>query len=227
MKCPHCLENFFVAGRVNQAASPLTNNLQVISDIGTDVDGIWWLEKTTCPACRRYILVLILSSDSAQSAMGTSEPSGLGSRRSVHPKSSNRPPIPPEVPDEYKADYLEACLVLADSPKASAALSRRCLQYLLREKMQISGRNLFEEIDQAVNQPSLPSAVTDLLDPLRKLGNTAAHPINHPTTGEILDVEPWEAEFCLEVIEGLFDFLFVAPARTAERLQRLDQKTQP
>ncbi len=226
MKCPHCLESFFIAGRVNNAISS-ASNLQILFYIGADVDGNWWLEKTTCPACTRYILVLILSEGSVQTSLGISEPSGFGHKQPVHPKSSNRPPIPSEVPEEYAADYREACLVIADSPKASAALSRRCLQHLLRDKMQISGNTLNQEIEKAIEQANLPSSVTDLLHPLRELGNTAAHPINHLTTGEILDIEPWEAEFCLEVIEGLYDFLFVAPARTAERLKRLDQKTQP
>src|SRR4051812_47799701 len=35
-------------------------------------------------------------------------------------------------PAEFTDNYREACLTFSDSPKASAALSRRCLQYLLR-----------------------------------------------------------------------------------------------
>ena len=52
----------------------------------------------------------------------------------VRPKGISRAPLPPEVPSEFTKDYQEACLVLTDSPKASAALSRRCLQNLLREE---------------------------------------------------------------------------------------------
>jgi hypothetical protein len=42
--------------------------------------------------------------------------------------------LPSEVPPEFANDYKEACLIIANSPKASAALSRRCLQNILREK---------------------------------------------------------------------------------------------
>ena len=39
-----------------------------------------------------------------------------------------RKPTPQEVPSDIKEDYEEACKVLPMSNKASAALSRRCLQ---------------------------------------------------------------------------------------------------
>lgn len=42
----------------------------------------------------------------------------------VRPKGSARPPVPKGVREEIAEDYLEACVVLPDSAKASAALSR-------------------------------------------------------------------------------------------------------
>ena len=45
-------------------------------------------------------------------------------------------------------DYKEACLVLSDSPKASAALSRRCLQNLLRGAAGVKPGDLSIEIQQ-------------------------------------------------------------------------------
>jgi hypothetical protein len=50
----------------------------------------------------------------------------------IFPHGSNRGPVPPDVPDDIAADYNEAALVLPLSAKASAALSRRCLQSILR-----------------------------------------------------------------------------------------------
>jgi hypothetical protein len=44
------------------------------------------------------------------------------------------------------------------------------------------------------------------------------------TTGSIVDVEPGEAEWNLEVVEMLFDFCFVQPALAAKRKADLDQK---
>ncbi len=40
------------------------------------------------------------------------------SDRLVTPKASNRPPARVEVPKKFADEYLESCLVIADSPKA-------------------------------------------------------------------------------------------------------------
>ena len=131
---------------------------------------------------------------------------------------------PPEVPPEFAKDYEEACSIIKHSPKASAALSRRCLQHILREKTGVKQGTLHSEIRAAVDGNLFPSHIAELLDVPRQLGNFAAHPMKEPNTGIIVDIEPWEAEWCLEVIEALFDYCFVGPARNAERLDRLRQK---
>jgi hypothetical protein len=43
-------------------------------------------------------------------------------------------------------------------------------------------------------------------------------------TGEIIDVESGEAEWCLDILDTLFDFYFLQPAKTAERTARLQDK---
>src|ERR1700747_2613017 len=50
----------------------------------------------------------------------------------AYPKAINRKPTPKEVPSEIKEHYEEAPPLLPFSSKASAALSRRCLQSILR-----------------------------------------------------------------------------------------------
>lgn len=46
---------------------------------------------------------------------------------------SRAKPIPEYVPEEIRQNYFEACMIANDSPKASAAMSRRCLQGIVRE----------------------------------------------------------------------------------------------
>ena len=113
--------------------------------------------------------------------------------------------------------------MIADSPKASAALSRRCLQLMLRKELKAEGRDLHHEIQWAIQNSSLPSSVIELLDVPRKVGNEALHP-TLSDAGVITDIEPWEAVWCLEIIEALYDQLFVLPAKTQERLERLGQQ---
>ena len=125
MKCPHCLESFH---------SPRRN----VNDLGNDKDFIWLSYSLLCPVCNKNIIYLI-KRDLYTSA--TERPkSSIWSdvEIMVWPKGIARSPLPAEVPVKYAEDYTEACLVLSDSPKASAALSRRCLQHLLREEFKVN-----------------------------------------------------------------------------------------
>lgn len=121
-------------------------------------------------------------------------------------------------------DYNEACAVLDLSPKASAALSRRCLQAVLREKAGVKKGKLDDEIEQAIRGGTMPSHVVECLHSLRKIGNLAAHPEKSERSGEILNVEPGEAEWALDTLEALFDSYYVAPAKNAEKKKALDAK---
>lgn len=112
--------------------------------------------------------------------------------------------------------------MLVDSPKASAALSRRCLQAVLREKAGVQPSDLSREIDAAM--PGLPAYLADAIDAVRNVGNFAAHPIKSRSTGEVVDVEEGEAEWLLDVLEGLFSFFFVEPAALKEKRDTLNAK---
>ena len=122
-----------------------------------------------------------------------------------YPKGTARP-IPPGVDEEFADDFREACLVIGDSEKASAALSRRCLQNLLREKAKTKAKNLAEQIQEVLNSGKLPSHLADAIDGVRVIGNFAAHPIKRTHTGEVIEVEPGEAEWLLETLAACRTF---------------------
>jgi hypothetical protein len=130
------------------------------------------------------------------------------------------------MPEAYANDYREACLVLRTSAKASAALSRRVLQGLLRDALGVAPSNLNSEIDEVIKRDLAPVELAKDLHAVRKLGNWAAHPEKDKATGKITDVEPGEAEAILSVIEALARFCFIArPERDALRadlVRRLD-----
>jgi len=145
--------------------------------------------------------------------------------RVIHPKGGvSRKPAAPEVPKVLAEDYNEACLVLADSAKASAALSRRCLQTLLREHAKVKPQNLNKEIDEVLASKTLPPHLANDVHAIRAVGNFAAHPTKDVATGEIVDVEPGEAEWLLDLLVGLFDFYFVEPAEARKRRDALNAK---
>jgi Domain of unknown function (DUF4145) len=206
MKCPHCL----VAFSANST----------VTDLSTDPDGWWSLEKTVCPACRKMILSL-QNRVTVPGRPGTGDLKGF---TLVRPRGSLRPPCPPEVPDFLRGDYAEACLVLPDSPKSAAALGRRCLQAFLHETLGIKGKTLWDEIDTLLKDGNLPSGLQESVDAIRNIGNFAAHPLKSEQSGLILDVEPGEAEWTLEVLEELFDFYFVRPKRIREKRDAMNAK---
>jgi hypothetical protein len=161
MKCPHCLESFH--------AEFSTSFLSGQSRHLVDKDGYWGVRFTVCPACQKASIFLQVHS--------IHDTNLVLWEIQVWPKGVARSPLPPEVPEEFAADYREACLVLTDSPKASAALSRRCLQHLLRDKAGVKPGNLSEEIDEVLASKTLPSDLADAIDAIRHVGNFAAHPL--------------------------------------------------
>ena len=141
----------------------------------------------------------------------------------IFPRHASRP-IDPEVPEPYRTDFLEACAVLQLSPKASAAISRRILQTVLREELRIKRSSLVAEIDEFITCSDVPSYLTEAVDAIRNVGNFAAHPLKDTYTGSIVEVESGEAEWLLEVLDSLFDFIFVQPKRIQERKNKLNAK---
>lgn len=216
MKCPHCRESVFITlreisltWRADEGKTPLF----------IDKDSVAWeVRFALCPACKNAIIFL------RGLETGPFSRGGVAHYLQVWPKGTTREPLSPLVPAEFASDYQEACLVLNDSPKASAALGRRCLQYLLRERVGVKKDNLSAAIQQILDTGDLPSELAASIDAIRNIGNFAAHPMKSTNSGEILDVEPGEAEWTLDVLEALFDFYFVQPAALAAKRAALNKK---
>lgn len=188
--------------------------------LGQDSEGRHlYVESCQCTGCEQFSLQLIARRITVTEGVVHAD------TRLIWPRATNRPPCPAEVPASICDDYREACLVLGDSPKASAALSRRCLQHNLRDKGGLATQgNLADEIQQVVKGKGLPSAVATNLDAVRHIGNFAAHPIKSENTGEIINVEEGEADWNLDVVEALMDIYYVQPVRAASRLEALNAK---
>lgn len=129
-----------------------------------------------------------------------------------------------EIPQEYRDAFNEAYSVLFHSPKASAALSRRLLQLILRDKYSIHKRDLSKEIDEFLSLPNLPLELSGAVDAIRNVGNFAAHPLKYTNTGEIVEVENGEADWLLDVLEQLLDYAFVQPSKLRAKRDELNRK---
>lgn len=211
MKCPHCLTDYHANATVHL--------------MGEDADGEWGIIQRKCSACKRYIFHVAEGPIRIYQKHGGDEVvNHLRQVYLVRPKAGNRPPPSLDVPTEFADDYKEACLVLPDSAKASAALSRRCLQHLLRETAKVKSGNLVDEIQEVIDAGKLPSHIVESIDAIRQIGNFAAHPTKSKASGEVLPVEPGEAEWNLDVLEALFDFYFVQPAVIKKKRDALNEK---
>jgi hypothetical protein len=62
------------------------------------------------------------------------------------------------------------------------------------------------------------------VDGIRNFGNFSAHPINDVTSLQVIEVEPHEAEWCLEILEEMFEHFYVRPAQAKARKAALDAK---
>ncbi|HPT73153.1 MAG TPA: DUF4145 domain-containing protein [Candidatus Cloacimonadota bacterium] len=212
MKCPHC----------NIEVNPSFREIY----IGAANNEDWSIFSMTCPniECKRIIIELASGDPRSIPNLGVVGLDKIKYKITVNPLVSSRPPTPNEVDEKFAADYKEACLTLKFSPKASAALSRRCLQNILREKAGVTPADLSKEIQQILDAGSLPSHLAESIDAIRQVGNFAAHPIKSKSTGEIVEVEPGEAEWTLDVIESVFDFYFVQPEKMKAKRDALNKK---
>ncbi|RIE17685.1 DUF4145 domain-containing protein [Candidatus Cryosericum septentrionale] len=199
-RCPHC-------GISVQFTKGGTEDLQV-GPYWTDYSLRW----VDCPHCHGIVITLI------------HHPKGESSRETlIYPLNSKRAPVSPEVPPAIKADYDEAALILPLSSKGSAAISRRCLETVLVSAGRATPeKKLSQQIDEVGSQ--LPGYLVKMLDQVRTIGNFAAHPDKDATTAAIIDVEPGEAEWNLDVLDELFDFYYVKPAAIMRTTDQLNEK---
>lgn len=125
--------------------------------------------------------------------------------------------FPEYIPKAILADYNEACLIKDLSPKASATLSRRSLQGIIRDFWGVKKGRLVDEIN----------GIKDLVDPItwlaidsvRSIGNIGAH--MEKDINLIIDVEPEEAQLLIGLIEILIKDWYVARHERQKHLESI------
>lgn len=132
------------------------------------------------------------------------------------PESSAKPQ-PEYIPKQIVEDYTEACRIKDLSPKASATLSRRCLQGIIRDFWGVKKGTLKEEIDGLEDKLSSPER--EAIDAVRSVGNIGAH--MEKDVNIIVDVKAEEAELLISLIEDLFETWYVARHEREERQKKL------
>ena len=220
MKCPHCtitIHESWEEGEITSYSDPYGNDPRK-----------WLWKQMHCPACHQIIIKIgLYVFEQEYSEYGWGWVRESDNEFIAYPRVERLRSIGDGVPVDLMGDYAEACAVLSISPKSSAALSRRLLQAILRDKGYWS-RDLSRQIDAVLKEQDprkgLPTDLQKSVDAIRNFGNFSAHPLNDVTTLQVIDVEPEEAEWCLELVERLFDHYYVRPAADARRLAELNDK---
>lgn len=211
MQCPACEVAFHESVDIwhsTGVSNPRNPNLE------------WIVLITTCPSCKEPIVKL----DSLDSLYERIIHSRVIYPTHEMPSEVN---VDPSVPEDLATNFVEASSVLPISAKASAAISRRVLQSILNEQG-YKGGNLAKQVDAILSETdarrALPLYVRNKIDVIRNFGNFSAHPITDLTTLQIIDVEPEEAEWCLEIVSALFEHYYIRPADDERKLDELNQK---
>lgn len=123
--------------------------------------------------------------------------------------------FPDYVPRPIIGDYEEACLIRDLSPKASATLSRRCIQGIIRDFWGITKGRLIDEIEALKDKVDPMTWVA--IDAVRKIGNIGAH--MEKDINLIVEVDAQEAGLLIGLIENLINDWYVVREERKKRMQ--------
>jgi hypothetical protein len=209
---------------------PYCNQIATITENNTSYD-IHFFDKNNkdddlgiknsvvvCPnlRCREYVIQVNLYKAIYIQGRGQSITGDPIETWFLKPKSLSKP-FPAYIPKIILDDYKEACLIVNDSPKASATLSRRCLQGIIRDFWKISKSRLIDEIKEL--EGKIDSSTWRAIDGVRSVGNIGAH--MEKDIDVIVDVEPEEAKILIGLIEFLLKDWYVARHDREEHMQKV------
>lgn len=217
-KCPYCNHDTVIG---DSNISENYNGLK-INNIHGDMKAITKFIVCPNPSCNEVALYLHLveakynhnyqmwGQDSKEIKIWTLMP------------SSEAKVFPDYIPNAIINDYTEACLIKETSPKASATLSRRCLQGIIRDFWGVSKSRLIDEIDAIKDK--IDPLTWEAIDAVRKIGNIGAH--MERDINQIIDVDSSEASLLIQLIETLINDWYISRHERQERLKKIvDIKT--
>ncbi len=167
--CPYCGRNATITNSNLSSDGHLFSKDNKIGNLGL------YTTVITCPnpECKEFTIEAVLHETKYASNTGRHVLYGDPLFEwSLKPRSFAKP-FPDYVPFPIRADYEEACLIRDLSPKASATLSRRCLQGIIRDYWGIQKNTLYSEINELKDR--IDSATWQAIDAVRSIGNIGAH----------------------------------------------------
>lgn len=162
--------------------------------VGSYYDSACELSFFYCPNCHQYTISVEGKGEKVKNL-----------KMNIRPQSFAKQ-YPEYIPAAIRQDYEEACAIVDLSPKASATLSRRCLQGMIRDFWGINESNLHKAIEALKGK--VPDIQWRVIDGVRKIGNIGAH--MEKDINLIVDIEPSESEKLLKLIEHLLEQWYIS-----------------
>lgn len=177
------------------------------------------------PDCDEFTLFIKVGPDIGGERGWAVDPNRIILQERLIPRGASKPQ-PEYIPAPIREDYYEACLIRDLSPKASATLTRRCLQGMIRDFCGVSKGRLIDEIEalkKAVENGTADRSVTEesvqAIDHVRAVGNIGAH--MEKDIDLIIPVDPGEAQALIDLTELLFEEWYGAREKRKARLARI------
>lgn len=161
----------------------------------------WLVRNCNNPLCKRPIFVVYDEVTSTET----------GSPIFTYPLTGGKLDEETLFPDHVRDEYSEAthCFQIG-AHLASMTLCRRVLQRSLKEKG-FNQRSLYEQIEAAKKDGTIPRRYQELADEVRHFGNLGAHPDD-----DKMDlVNPENSAFLLEFVKLLVDEFYVVHHRVS------------
>lgn len=200
MKCPICFEGIHESwNNINQ---------QIHSE-----DHTYQLSRMNCPQCSNDLIKFTKYEKRIIKETGF-----------LIPLTQKQKPLPDFIPETFVKLYEESYSIMHLSSGASAALSRTCLQLLLRKYGKVKHGKLYDEIQQVIDSKNLPSELEDTINIIRENGNNATHPNKNDNPSEIILVDYEEAKWGLEILDSLFEHYIIKPHIQKKKLEEYEKK---
>lgn len=210
IKCPYC-GAFIALSQETQRSDDIFIRFSALAHrdfAGMQSYPSMTLTSIWCPSCDEIII-----------GVSSTHPRLKGIDRFIKPTFTHITP-PLSVPEAVKNDYIEACSIVSLSPKASATMSRRCLQGMIRDFWKISKRTLHDEIVALSDKGVSPEIINVLLG-FKSIANIGAHPDKNQEISVLLDIGKNEASDLLQMIEYLFEAWYASREKRQALCERI------
>ena len=215
MKCPYCATTV----HMNWSETALEN---IHPEESYLKDG-YAIQYGFCPECCNLVIQL-----QHGMSLGWNENGcwidQIDEEQLIYPRYATARKLHEFIPHQYAELFRESEEVNNISPRASATLSRYLLQMLLHEELHIHKRNLEEELKELEGMNNVPSKLVSMLQIMRKIANFGAHPKKSTNSNEIVEVEEGESAIMLDLLEEVFDYIFVKPKQQEDFLKTIQEK---